>query len=66
MNIYIYWRRPTESRGEGEGGGENEGGVARPQLRVLPRHCEDRVLDGPASGKKAPRVGPFKNCNPRT
>jgi len=21
-------------------------------------HCEDRVLYGPASGKKAPRVGP--------
>jgi len=27
--------------------------------------CEDRVLDGPASRERAPRVGP-KYCNPRT
>jgi len=26
--------------------------------------CEDRVLDGPASGKRAPRASAFQYCNP--
>jgi len=29
-------------------------------------HCEVRVLDGPASGEKASKGGPYKYCNPRT
>ena len=28
--------------------------------------CEDRVLDGPASGEKGSKGGPYKYCNPRT
>jgi hypothetical protein len=27
------------------------------ELNLQPEQCEDRVLDGPASGKRAPRVG---------
>jgi len=28
--------------------------------------CEDQVLDGPASGGKGFKDGPYKYCNPRT
>jgi len=28
--------------------------------------CEDRVLDGPASGEKGSKGGPYMYCNPRT
>ena len=38
----------------GEGGDHNHG------------CCEDRVLEGPASGKKGSKGGPYKYCNPRT
>ena len=37
----------------------------RPISNHLP-HCEDRVLDGPASGEKGSKGGPYKYCNPRT
>ena len=30
------------------------------------RQSEDRVLDGPASGEKGSKGGPYMNCNPRT
>ena len=28
--------------------------------------CEDRVLDGPASGEKGSKGGPYMYCDPRT
>jgi hypothetical protein len=28
--------------------------------------CEDRVLDGPASGEKGSKGRPYKYCDPRT
>ena len=28
--------------------------------------CEDRVLDGPASGETGTKGGPYMYCNPRT
>ena len=34
-------------------------GVPRP-VQCLPYHCEDRFLDGPASGKKGSKGGPYK------
>ena len=37
------------------------------RLRVeQKRACEDRVLDGPASGEKGSKVWRYKYCNPRT
>ena len=33
---------------------------------VHSRSCEDRVLDGPASGTKGSKGGPYKYFNPRT
>ena len=35
-------------------------------LYPLKCECEDRVLDGPASGGKGSKVGPYTYCNPRT
>ena len=38
----------------------------QPLLRWCVCVCEDRVLDGPASGEKGSKGGLYKYCNPRT
>ena len=39
---------------------------ARRQTTLFVDECEDRVLDGPASGEKGSKGGPSMYCNPRT
>ena len=55
------------------GGGRRNGLIelvtekeARGKPSTAVSSCEDRVLDGPASGEKGPKGGPYKYCNPRT
>jgi len=38
----------------------------KPRGALAVRLCEDRVLDGPASGQKGSKGGHYKYCNPRT
>jgi len=35
-------------------------------LEIERCRCEDRFLDGPASGEKGSKGGSYKYCNPRT